>query len=87
MAGFEDNVEDDFCELSLTAVANKSIDMSRSLTEKCVQFADLQLGDDVDSSSSDSVSSRPLSPGRSKDHNCQYVCINKTIMVGISYSC
>ncbi len=32
------------CESSLTAVANKSLDLSRSLTDKCVQLAGANVG-------------------------------------------
>jgi hypothetical protein len=41
-------------ELLLTAAANRSLDLSRSLTEKCAQLADLQL---IDSNSSSNCSS------------------------------
>ena len=44
----DDLVEDVCCEMSLTAVANKSINMSRSLTEKCNQLANLDLDDEQD---------------------------------------
>lgn len=71
--------DDDFCESSLTAVANKSLDMSRSLTEKCVQLADLQLADETGPLLSNSANCSPSS-GVGKDQNCQ--CVNETIMVG-----
>jgi len=47
--------------MSLTAAANRSLDMSRSLTEKCARLADLQLVDDSSS----------LLPLGSADYNLQ----------------
>ena len=42
----EDGDVSSYREFSLMAIANRSLDMSRSLTERCSKFADLQLVDD-----------------------------------------